>query len=202
MRLDKRFIDTEIGMIKYALKEFIQTGWLTSDYVFTDGTQGAMCVNILELLEVLGNQGHSGSTGSYTLALFNQLADYKPITPLQGTDDEWNDVGNDLYQNNRCSSVFKQGKNGIAYNMMGRTFSEYNGLNGNFLSFESDVYIEFPYIPKTEIIVFEGEFTKEKRQKYRDEEKRRYNEIKKRQEEKRDEVQRQHADINKHSSNN
>src|SRR4051794_29158581 len=51
----------------------------------------AKCV--LQLLETLSQQGHSGGSIGPVISLFNSLAQYKPLTPLQGTDNEWVDVG-------------------------------------------------------------------------------------------------------------
>jgi hypothetical protein len=79
---------------------------------------------ILALCEKFGNSGQSGGSAPYTAtALSNaikKLCLQEPICPITGIDEEWNDVANydndtPLYQNNRCSGLFKEGKSGIPY---------------------------------------------------------------------------------------
>lgn len=75
---------------------------------------------IIAVCEAFGNSGQSGGSAPYTAGALSQaikkLCLQKPIAPLTGEDDEWNDVGetlnksekNGVYQNNRLSSVFKE----------------------------------------------------------------------------------------------
>lgn len=79
---------------------------------------------ILALCEKFGNSGQSGGSAPYTASAISQaikkLLLQETIAPLTGKDDEWNDVtlmndGKTMYQNNRCSAVFKDGKDGQAY---------------------------------------------------------------------------------------
>jgi hypothetical protein len=69
---------------------------------------------------------------------------YKPLGPLTGEDDEWQKIDNNLFQNKRYSAVFKKGKDGKAYNVEARVFSDDGGKTwfGNKNSWE---YIDFPY---------------------------------------------------------
>lgn len=105
--------------------------------------------NIMELLDVFSNQGHSGSSAPYCANMFKKLALFEPLTPLQGTDDEWNEVDDGMWQNNRCSHVFKDA-DGRAYDIDGRVFREKEGMS--YISRDSRVYITFPYTPKTEYV--------------------------------------------------
>lgn len=107
--------------------------------------------NVLEILEVFSKQGHSNTTIWYVLGIVNRLAEWKPLGELKGTDDEWNELSRELsgddgpmYQNNRYSSVFKKGKDGIAYNIEGKVFSDNDGESW-YTSRESAVDITFPY---------------------------------------------------------
>ena len=111
---------------------------------------GALGHAVMELIKVFSSQEHSGFSAHRTLQLFSKLADYEPLLPLQGTSDEWVDVGAGVYQNKRCSRVFKQGKDGQAYDIDGKVFREPNG--SCYTSGESRVYINFPYVPKTEYV--------------------------------------------------
>jgi hypothetical protein len=84
------------------------------------------------------------------------LASFKPIAPLTGEEWEWNDVaeqsGGTLWQNKRCSHVFKD-DNG-AYDSEGIIFYEVlqdeNGQDykSYFTSIDSRVPVKFPYTPE------------------------------------------------------
>ena len=128
----------------HAKKEFEVLGWPGDDEM-----QKLMCEQIIELLNLFGKHGHSGSSAPYAVNLFKKLALFHPISPLTGCDSEWNEIGDNLFQNNRCSHVFK--KDGKAYDIDGKVFSDDDGETW-FTSGESRVYITFPYTPKTEYI--------------------------------------------------
>jgi hypothetical protein len=100
---------------------------------------------ILDLIELFSSQSHSGFTAPYVASVFYRLAMFKPISPLTGEDDEWNDVGNGHFQNKRCPMVFKDA-DGKAYNIDGKIFSDDGGETW-FTNKDSRVYISFPYMP-------------------------------------------------------
>lgn len=107
---------------------------------------------VMELIEKFSEQGHSGMSASIVIDLFNKLANFKPISPLTGEDDEWNEVAEGVFQNKRYSGVFKQVDrfNGQAYDIYGKIFKESNG--SCYTSSESFVPIEFPYTPTTQYV--------------------------------------------------
>lgn len=109
-----------------------------------DGIQDLMDECILDLLNIFSKQRHSGFVAYYCLSAFNRLANFKPLTPLTGEDDEWEEVEPELYQNKRYSSVFKRGKDGKAYNINGKVFSDDNGETWYYSKY-SRIYIDFPY---------------------------------------------------------
>ena len=116
-----------------------------------DDMQDMVKANVLELLEVFSNQGHSGSSAPYVLGLFQRLADFKPLGQLTGEDDEWMEVSPNTYQNIRCCSVFKKGKNGTAYWLDGNIFRDQNGCT--FTNGYSRVKVEFPWtMPESKVI--------------------------------------------------
>ena len=119
--------------------------------------QEALCKHVLELLRVFADEGHSGSTAPYTVNMFKKLAMFEPLVPLTGEDWEWAEVSDGVFQNKRCSRVFKQADrfNGQAYDLDGRVFREPNG--SCYTSKESRVPITFPYTPKTEYVDVKGD---------------------------------------------
>lgn len=137
-----------MNYLDHAKKEFNIAGWTDNNGNFKDEMQELVCKDVLDLLSVFSKQGHSGASAAYTIGLFKQLVTWDIISPLTGEDSEWNDVGDGLFQNNRCSRVFKE--NGIAYDIEGKVFRDPNG--NCYTNGYSKVNIMFPYIPTTEYI--------------------------------------------------
>lgn len=129
----------------HAEQEFKALGWDFTE----DGPNKWIRENVLELLGVFSKQGHSGSSAPYCIGLFEKLARFEPLAPITGADDEWVEVSEGIWQNRRCSHVFK-GSDGRAYDIDGRIFREPNGAC--FTNRDSRVYIEFPYTPKREYV--------------------------------------------------
>lgn len=117
-----------------------------------EGPNKWLASGTLDLLRVFSMQGHSGFSASYGVAIFEKLAKYQPLCPLTGNDDEWNEVGDGVFQNNRCGLVFKQKDrfDGQAYNLGGLIFREPSGCC--YTSKDSLVPITFPYTPKSEYV--------------------------------------------------
>lgn len=146
---------------KHALEEFRAAKWLDDNGNYCDEMQEAICKHILKLLDVFGEEGHSGSTAPYTINLFSKLAAFEPVVPITGEDWEWVEVSTGVYQNKRCSHVFKQPDrfNGQAYDIDGKIFWEWakSTIDGTmyksyFTGGESHVPITFPYTPKREYV--------------------------------------------------
>jgi hypothetical protein len=100
---------------------------------------------IMELIEVFSKQGHSGFSANYVIQAFSKVAAFEPLAPVKGTDDEWVEVGESMFQNARCAHVFKD-TDGRAYDIESIIFRDPDG--GCFTSRGSSCYIEFPYTPK------------------------------------------------------
>jgi hypothetical protein len=145
------------NLAKHAHKEFYAAGWCTEDGKFKDEMQQAICQDVLDLLELFGNQGHSGTTAPYALSLFDKLARWGIIAPLTGEDDEWSEVGDGVFQNNRCSHVFKT--NEQAYDIDGIIWEDENGHC--YTNYRSRVNVTFPYTPKSEYRKAENEVPKD-----------------------------------------
>jgi hypothetical protein len=138
-------------MLTWAEDELRLAGYDINDT--EDGPNRWLAEGTLELLKVFADQGHSGMSAPYAIALFEKLASWKPIMPLTGSDDEWNDVGEGTLQNRRNSSVFKK-ENGQAYCIDGRVFWEWytspdidegKPYKSYFTNSDSRVNITFPW---------------------------------------------------------
>ncbi len=141
-------MEKESNLVKHAKVELELLGYDLNDKV--EGPNKWMCENVLELLKVFSKQGHSGSSAPYCISLFSKLANFEPVCPLTGNDDEWTEVSDNLYQNKRCSHVFKNGKDGTAYDIEGKIFRESD--NCCYTSKDSSVDVTFPYTPKREYV--------------------------------------------------
>lgn len=139
--------------VRHAEREFAAAGYTPLDRPQEDGPDKWIQQNVLELLEVFSRQGHSGSSAPYCVSMFKALALHEPLVPISGSDDEWNEVSDGLWQNNRCSHVFKDA-DGRAYDINGRVFREPNGCC--YTCRESWVYVTFPYTPTTEYVDVDG----------------------------------------------
>jgi len=138
------------NMLSYAESELNRIG-LTEE----DEYNGMMRKHILHMIKEFADEGHSGFSAKYAINILSKLLAFKPLSPLTGEDDEWVDVsemsGTPHYQNKRRSSVFKDGKDGEAYDIDGKVFWEwYKDGEGKlsktyYTCCESRVPITFPY---------------------------------------------------------
>jgi len=121
-------------------------------HIGTDEMGSQMAANLRELVLVFCTQGHSGFSAAYAAENLGKLLKYEPLTPLTGEPDEWDEVGPGVFQNRRCSRVFKQADrfDGQAYDLDGKVFREPSGVC--FTSADSLTPITFPYWPKTEYV--------------------------------------------------
>jgi len=127
-----------MGLVNYAKKELELLG--STD----DEMQKTMNKHILEIVKVFSEQGHSGFSGAYVVSTLTRLLSFKPLKPLTGEDDEWNEISEGKFQNKRCSSVFKNSNDGTAYDINGKIFTDDGGKTW-YTNRESRVNIEFPY---------------------------------------------------------
>lgn len=103
---------------------------------------------VMKLIKVFADEGHSGFSAPMAINIFEKVARFEPLTPLTGDESEWMEVGENCWQNKRCSHVFKD-KEG-AYDIEGKIFREPNG--SCYQSFASRVPVTFPYTPKREYV--------------------------------------------------
>jgi hypothetical protein len=93
-------------LVSFAVSELGRVGEIY------DGMVNEAAVDIVGLFSA---QGHSGGSAQITTDIVNRLMRYQPLTPLTGEDDEWMEVGSGVFQNKRCSHVFKE--NGRAHDI-------------------------------------------------------------------------------------
>lgn len=136
------------NLVEHAKRELTAAGLFKKDSDY-DGMLGDA---VLELVKVFSRQGHSGFSASMCIEAFKIVASFEPMIPLQGTDDEWVAVSEGLFQNNRCSHVFKNAEG--AYDIEGKIFREPDGCC--FTNSESHVAISFPYTPTKEYVDVES----------------------------------------------
>jgi len=141
------------ALVEYAKNELNVLGLGVNDQT-GESYDYAMRSHILHMVEEFSKEGHSGFSASYALSILKRVLDFKPLSPLTGEDDEWNQCGfgdEIYYQNKRASSVFKDA-NG-AYWSDGIVFWEWHTdpdtgekYKSHFTSKDSRVRIEsFPW---------------------------------------------------------
>lgn len=137
------------------------------------------------LVKKFADSGQSGGSAPFTtsviLNVIEKLLKQEPLGGVENTEDEWNSLSTfgdkEGYQNNRLSSVFKEGKDGRPYYLNAIVFRS-PGKNYTFTSGSVDLpglagdkiggkigssqYIKsFPFEPKTFVIdVDEKEYRK------------------------------------------
>ena len=150
-----------MSLVSYAEQELDRIG-MTDD----GDMNGIMRKHLLHMVKEFADEGHSGFSASYALQCLKRLLNFKPLSPLTGEDDEWSEVtqisGYPHFQNKRCGSVFKNGKDGEAYDIDGIVFWEWltdketgEQFKSYYTNKESRVPVEFPYeIPDTPRYVY------------------------------------------------
>lgn len=128
------------NLVDYAKDELKRIGMIDSGEDYNDWATKA----ILDLIELFASQGHSGFSAPYVVDAFSRLAMFKPLSPLTGEDDEWNDLRDGSFQNKRYSAVFKDKKDGTAYNINGRVFTDDGEIW--YTCGDSKVNVTFPYV--------------------------------------------------------
>lgn len=97
------------NLVEHAERELRKAGFFNkeSDY------GGMLGPAVLELVKVHSSQGHSGMSHAIVMQLFNQVANFKVLTPITSSPEEWTDVSEHgapgsapLWQNKRQSSCF------------------------------------------------------------------------------------------------
>jgi hypothetical protein len=129
-----------MSLLQHAENELRFAGLLDSD----DEMQGHMNDHILGMIKEFAKEGHSGFSAGYAISQLTRLLNFLPLSPLTGEDEEWEEVSEGLWQNKRCSRVFKN-KDG-AYDIDGYYFVDQDGTT--FTNEYCCKPVIFPYVPK------------------------------------------------------
>lgn len=105
-------------LVKYAKAELRGAGLFDPDADY----DGEVAPAVVAVMETFASYADSGGKRDAILAVFNRLAQGKPLTPLLGDDTEWRPLvvedSGKMYQNVRCSTVFKR-SDGVAWDSEG-----------------------------------------------------------------------------------
>jgi len=104
--------------------------------------------SVLQLIDVFSKQEHSGASAMMVLGRFDRVARFRPLGPLTGKKDEWMEVTDGLWQNKRCSSVFKDDK-GKAWDIDAVYFENQHGVCYTNKRSHAMGKVKFPYTPPT-----------------------------------------------------
>lgn len=134
------------NLVKYAESELKLLGMSPKGPKNSPNTWVAQ--NVMKIVKEFSKGGHSGHSAGYTIGVLERVLKFEPLSPLTGEDSEWVEVGNGVFQNNRCPHVFKE--KGRAYDLDGKIFREPDG--SCYTNGKSRVFITFPYVPKREYV--------------------------------------------------
>ena len=115
-----------------------------------DEGQSAMNKHILEMIQVFSDEGHTGFSAVYAIRILERLLRYLPLSAIEDTPEDWNEMNEGVLQHKRCSRVLKDKTrfNGQAYDVEARIFSDDNGKSW-FTNGRSSVPVNFPYFVPT-----------------------------------------------------
>ena len=110
-------IIADSGLMQYAFGELKALGSTSA----SDGMDGMLYNDVIELLAVFVSQGHSNNSAPIILNMFQRLAQFQPLSPLRFTDDEWVAFADGEFQNIRRSCFFKESPHDRVYTIEGYT---------------------------------------------------------------------------------
>jgi hypothetical protein len=98
-----------MSLVEHAEREMKLAGLYDKDADYG----GMIPEAIMALVKAHADQGHSGGSHAITLQIFNRVINFKTLTPIGSTPDEWfkhdyQNAGADCWQNIRQSSVFSE----------------------------------------------------------------------------------------------
>jgi hypothetical protein len=134
-----------MALVEYAESELKRAGFFDADSDYA----GMVGPAVVEMMKQFAEEGHSGYSAHLCISLFERLARFKPLIPLDNPMvdgsfiDHTNISGGQLtYQSNRYSSLFSEdgGKRWYDINITIPRWKRIFGIRR--------AYITFPYMPK------------------------------------------------------
>lgn len=98
------------NLTAHAQKELELAGLFDKDSDY----EGMLGEAVMELVQKFAEQGHSGFSAARTIAIFDKVANWKPLTELTNNSDEWGAIseemngGNVMWQSKRSPSCFSE----------------------------------------------------------------------------------------------
>ena len=134
-----------MSLVQYAEDELQRAGWFDKDSDYA----GMVGPAVVEMMKQFAQEGHSGYSAHLVLGIFERLASYRPLTPLENpmVNSEFIDHtaisgGNLTYQSTRRSSLFSEDGGKRWYDIDVRV-PKWKRLLGVRRS-----YVKFPYMPR------------------------------------------------------
>ena len=134
-----------MSLVAYAEDELKRAGYFDEDSDYG----GMIGTAVLEMVKQMASEGHSGNSHFTCLSLFNRLARFRPLTPIQNPmlDNSYIDHtslsgGTPTYQSNRLSSLFSEDGGKRWYDIDKRLpkWKRWLGIRR--------AYVKFPYMPE------------------------------------------------------
>lgn len=151
-----------MGIIKHVKYEFEILEKNTPDAIILDFKE-----EIINLCKKFASSGQSGGSAPYTIYAITKaienLCNQNPISPITGDEDEWVDMSDysrddTVYQNYRCSGIFKDSSGKVKYidAIVWKGEKQYDTFTGSvyiddkdFKLIRSSQIVKFPFFPKT-----------------------------------------------------
>lgn len=92
------------NICKHAIRELELAGYEKNE----NYPSGWMYNQVLESLAVFSSHGNSGFSAPLEISLVKKLSNFDVLTPLKFGDNEWTECCDNVYQNTRKSSIFKE----------------------------------------------------------------------------------------------
>ncbi len=142
-----------MGLLEYAQDELQRAGFFDTDSDYG----GLIGPAVMEMMKQFANEGHSGCSAHLVLHIFERVASYRPLTPLNNPMEkgEFHDVSGpsgtpplSTLQSLRKSSVFSEDSGKTWYDLDKPLPRWRKWLLKLRLPVSHRAYITFPYMPK------------------------------------------------------
>jgi len=134
-----------MALIEYAEDELRRAGFFDKDSDYA----GMVGPAVLEMMKQFADEGHSGYSAHLCLSVFERLARFRPLTPVENpmADNSFIDHtaisgGNPTFQSTRLSTLFSEdgGKRWYDLDKSVPKWKQWLGVRRG--------YVKFPYMPK------------------------------------------------------